>query len=439
MSRIYLKVVVWFLAIVLITGAALVWIANRDRDSTGVPRGAPFRRLYELELAAASRAYETGGAEGLRKHLDAIPGGEVYLLDQSGRDLRDGTDRHEMAEHADNRRFGPRGPVFFRGKVYGSLASADGRYRIFMRVGGPGRARPGFLPPFPAELWVLLSVGIFAALLAYRMTKPIRELQHSVERFGEGQLGLRVNSRRRDEIGQLARTFDRMAERIESLVTSQRRLLTDLSHELRTPLTRLGLAVELARSSGESERDGALDRIQREADRLNDLVGGLLQVTRGEAEASAVRIESLRLDEFLAEIVEDHRLEATEHGCRIELKTPGAVMADADPELLRRAVENVLRNAIRYSPSGEAISVDLTGDDKQATVSVRDRGPGAPAEALPHLFDAFYRADASRSGGGFGLGLSIAKRAVELHRGAIAAVNAAPGLEIRIRLPRVAS
>jgi two-component system sensor histidine kinase CpxA len=254
-------------------------------------------------------------------------------------------------------------------------------------------------------------------------------LQAAVDRFGKGDLKARAGSQRRDELGQLAQTFDRMADRIEILLSAERRLLLDVSHELRSPLARLNVAVELARSG--SDPESALNRIQKEADRLNTLVGELLQVTRAEGDPAAMRGEPVRLDELLREVVEDASIEANSRHCRVELQNAPPVTIHADRELVRRAVENVIRNAIRYAPERTAVEVSLKDGP---CVVVRDYGPGVPPDSLPRLFDAFYRVedDRGRASGGVGLGLAIARRAVEIHKGTIRAENAIPGLRVEM-------
>jgi two-component system sensor histidine kinase CpxA len=261
-------------------------------------------------------------------------------------------------------------------------------------------------------------------------------LRAAVERFGRGDLSARTNLKRSDEIGQLGRAFDNMAARIQTLVEAERRLLIDISHELRSPLTRLGLAVELARTG--EDRQAALDRIQREADRLNSLVGGLLEVNRGEADPSAVRRIPVRLDELLYEVANDCRYDAESKGCGIQVQLSQArPTIEGDPELIRRAVENVLRNAVRFSPATGVIELSMRTSENDAAIRVRDFGPGVPEQALSHLFEAFYRVrdTADRHQDGFGLGLSIARRAVALHQGTIRAENVNPGLLVEIRLP----
>jgi two-component system sensor histidine kinase CpxA len=274
-------------------------------------------------------------------------------------------------------------------------------------------------------------VVLLCYLLARNLTAPLRVLQRAVYSVGRGDFSARVGLNRRDEFGRLGRAFDDMAERIETLLQAERRLLADISHELRSPLARLSVAVELARSAEDPEP--ALNRIQKESERLNDLVGELLEVTRAEGDPSSRRREPFCLDDILREIADDASLEAEARGCFVRLETPDRTPFEGDPELMRRAVENVVRNAIRYAPEGTAVEISLTG----RTIRVRDYGPGVPEESLTRIFDAFYRVetDRDRASGGAGLGLAIARRAVEIHGGALHARNAHPGLEVEISLP----
>jgi two-component system sensor histidine kinase CpxA len=204
---------------------------------------------------------------------------------------------------------------------------------------------------------------------------------------------------------------------------------------LRSPLARLGVAIELARSGDDT--DTALNRIQKESDRLNSLVGQLLQVTRAEGDPASLHRNPVRLDQLVQQLVDDSAIEAAAHGCSLQYQPGEPVTIAGDPELLRRAVENVLRNAIRYAPRDTTVEVGLSRRDSGAVVEIRDRGPGVPEDALPRIFDPFYRveSDRNRLSGGIGLGLSIARRAVELHRGAIHASNANPGLRIDLEFP----
>ena len=210
----------------------------------------------------------------------------------------------------------------------------------------------------------------------------------------------------------------------------------DISHELRSPLARLNVAIELARSG--SDREAPLDRIQKESDRLNTLVGELLEVTRAEGDPAHRRREPVRLDELIGEVAADSAIEAEARGCSVTLHAAATpVSLEGDAELLRRAVENVLRNAIRYAPPQTTVDVSLQSERERVRIRIRDYGPGVPPDALPHIFEPFYRvgADRTRVSGGVGLGLAIAQRAVALHHGGIHAANAEPGLAVEIELP----
>jgi signal transduction histidine kinase len=312
-----------------------------------------------------------------------------------------------------------------------AMPSADGRYRFLMVVTttfDPWSFAPYYSP-------VLLLVALLCWLLAVSLASPLRKLAHAVEQFGRGDLAVRVNSRRGDEIGALARAFDVMADRIQTLMTAERRLLQDVSHELRSPLARLSFAAELTRTA--TDRDAAAARLQKEVGRLDRLVGALLQVTRVEGDPLANQTDVISLDELLREVVDDCGMEAVTRAIRIEYKAEANATVFGDRELLRRAVENLIFNAIRYAPLETMVQVTLQSNGGTAKVSVRDYGEGVPEELLEKIFSPFFRVDASRdsSTGGVGLGLAIAQRAVQLHHGEVSARNAAPGLQVDIRIP----
>jgi two-component system sensor histidine kinase CpxA len=233
----------------------------------------------------------------------------------------------------------------------------------------------------------------------------------------------------------LARTFDQMANRIETLLTAERRLLQDISHELRSPLARLSFAVELARTS--PDREGTIARVNKEIERLTELIGSLIQVTRAEGDSAARNVEPLQIADLVKELIEDGAMEAHARDCHLILKGSKDVVLHCDRELLRRALENILRNAIRHAPDGSDIEVTLDNSAACASISVRDYGPGVPAEALTAIFRPFFRVDNSRTSatGGMGLGLAIAERAIRVHHGNLWAENADPGLRVCVDLP----
>jgi len=266
-------------------------------------------------------------------------------------------------------------------------------------------------------------------------------LRETTRRFGVGDLGARVGGRavrRRDEIGALARDFDAMAERIEALVGSQRRLLRDVSHELRSPLARLRVALELARDRAGTGAGELLDRIEHEAARLDELIGQLLLLERLEAGQPDVDAVAFDVSKLVGEVVDDASFEAAPAGREVLFELGPSVPTTGYPGLMRSALDNVIRNAIRHAPEGTSIEVALTEDDDGVSITIRDHGAGAPDEHLETLFEPFSRvADArERATGGAGLGLAITRRAVEIHGGSVTASNHPDGgLEIAIHLP----
>jgi signal transduction histidine kinase len=406
-------------------------IADHMEKKTFYPT---FDRVDELQLEGARGALASGGTKALKDYLSYLDrvfdGSTHYLLDAHGKDLVTGENRAALL---------PPPPLTkSRNQAHGdwiiSHQSPDGLY--WFAAVGP-LEWPHIWTFLPYYFLVIAATSVLCWLASVGVVSPIRKIAASIALFGQGNLSVRVHTVRQDEIGQLGRSFNQMAERLQRLIVSERRLLGDISHELRSPLARLKFAVKLARTSADS--NAALDRIERDVDRITSLVADIVEITFIEGDPAVQGTSMVRIGEILDEVIHDCHVEAEMNGCRIAVNgsLDGEVLGNR--ELLRRALENVVRNAIRYAPEHSSIDVTVAEVSHAATISVRDFGPGVPEEALTRIFDPFFRVEEARdaNGGGSGLGLSIAKRAVLVHHGSIKAENASPGLRVQITVPQI--
>lgn len=389
-----------------------------------------FEVMDQLELESAQSAWDKDGSVAVvsyMDHLNHLFGPSHYFLNSNGIDLLSGESKAAfLPKPPANRSRG-----FVEGRFIVTHQSADGRYWL-LSVGAQQPDRWEFSP------YYFLVIGVTAVLCwlaAVFIVMPVRKVTAAVVRFGQGDLSARTNLRRKDEVGQLAGSFNDMAERLERLLVSEKRLLQDISHELRSPLTRLKLAIKLARTS--SDPTSALDRIDREVNRITMLTSEIVEVTRLEGDPQLLKLSSVNLAEMVQEAIDAccAEVECRPPSMRVDVQFSGSVRCDR--ELLLRAVENILRNAVRYSPRQGPINIVVRRETRTVMLSVRDFGPGVPDESLSQLFEPFFRVDEARDEGtgGVGLGLSIAKRAVHLHKGTVEAHNADPGLRVEIILP----
>ena len=434
MRSLYFKVLVWSIATVM---AAMLGLFIHSAMMTSRGAGPPFQGGRIL-ADVSQRIYLKEGRSALRqfiKEAGTDSPNEYYVTDARGRDLI--TDEDRSALLSERPSFRPRYPFPVPPPVRFVLVAPSSddsiRWITVLKLLPPNGASVS-----EAFVWILAAVAILAYLFTVYLVSPLRKLAGVVERFGAGDLNARVATKRRDELGNLARAFDQMAERIDTLVTTERRHLQDISHELRTPLARMRFAVEVART--DPNREAALDRIRKECDRLALLTDELLEIGVAEGDPGSRQLELGDLAELLAETVEDSSMEAAGRGVQLELHAPPAAELKMDRELLRRAIENVLRNAVRYSPDGATIDLELTCAPDEWRLSIRDRGPGVPVDALEKIFQPFFRAETHRArkedAGGVGLGLAIARRAAQWHHGTLKAENAEPGLRVLLTLPR---
>ena len=445
----YLKIFIWFWLAMIIINVALFAAVALTRPT---PTGRSWRDLTQVGPNAqkAAEIFEQSGPAALTAALQATEkssGVSATFFDESGKELSGRTvplGAAELIAKATESReiefnFAGRNTLVARPVVSGK----GQRYMYVAHI-----PRPPFQPSFQTLglrlLIVLVVGGIFCFWLARYLTTPLLKLRTTTNELAEGNLGARVGgklAKRHDEVGQLGRDFNLLAERLESMVKAQQRLLGDISHELRSPLARLGVALGLARQRSGPEANGALDRIERESENLNEMISQLLTLTRLESGTDGRKRTDVNLAALVREVADDADFEARSQNRAVQVVSSDNCSIKGVEELLRSAVENVVRNAVRYTREGTAVEVALRkqngGRDNFAVISVRDRGNGVPEEALEKIFRPFYRTEDARdrqSGGGTGLGLAITERAVRMHGGSIQAANVAGGgLSVEMR------
>ena len=447
------------LALILIGTVTVAVSATAHRtDRPWVQRG----QLY----AQAARAFESGGPEALKAWLQSLAGepfSRTYIVDPGGREMLgrplpaslSGLPSTPVARASATRT--PASAAGAIAPIGGALVLVAPGGRTYHVVVGPVRDSPRLfgeleLPGVPLSI---LAIALFASagvcfFLARYLASPVDRLRLATRQMAAGDLNVRVLPAlrgRQDDLGLLAADLDAMAQRLRQLLETKQQLLRDVSHELRSPLARLQLALSLARREG-SGPERHLVRIAFEADRLEQLIARTLQLVRLERPAHAVEALSVDVGELLRSIVSDVGIEADAQGCQVVVQAYGRLLVSGDPELLRSAFENVIRNAVRYSPAGAMVAVSArrgasaAAEREPVEVSIRDRGPGVPDKDLGLIFEPFYRVDAARehrSAAGEGLGLAIAARAVTLHGGSIDARNLEEGgLLVTVILPGIA-
>ena len=443
MKSLFLRIFLsfWAAQALFIVLAILVTLALRPREE--MPAGA---------AAEAAAVYEQSGPIYLVEYIRKIEHEyqrPFFLLDDegqevSGRLLPPGIE--DFGSRVHSRSFRWLTPTLLRQTV----AGPSGRSYTLVAEAPPGPLMvlgPRGLHGLGMLIGVLTS-GLVCYFLSGYLTAPIVRLRTATQKLAAGDLTARAGIRngRHDEIGELVRDFDGMAGRMETLVNEQNRLLNDISHELRSPLARLNVALGLARQRTGPEAASALDRMELESGRLEEMISRLLTLSRLEAGQGMLDRSSLRLGELIQEIAKDADFEAQGRNCHVTAVIVQECEVTGSPALLRSAIENVVRNATRYTREGTTVEVRMenetlvTGNAAGAIAVVRvsDHGPGVPEAALDKLFRPFFRVDHARGRqtGGSGLGLAITERAVRLHGGTVSAANATGGgFMVEIRLP----
>ncbi|MCU1271219.1 MAG: Histidine kinase [Acidobacteriaceae bacterium] len=450
MKSLFFKIFIsfWLVVALFVVVAILVTVAMR-----------PTRQVSAIEaqqskiLSEAVSIYEAGGPDRLRDYLRNIRD-KQHLRAALFRD-GEGVAGHplppwfvEVAKgqrHTMDTILGRLNPHFQMLRV--SMTGSDGHNYMLVTELPPGQGAlfgPNGVPGLGILIAVLTS-GLVCYLLAKFLTSPVLRLRKAAQKLASGDLSTRVgapSSPGGDEVSQLLRDFDLMAEQIEKLVNAQSRLLKDISHELRSPLARLSVALELARQRTGPEGQSILDRISLESNRMNELIGSLTTIARLESGAGSIRKQPVHLEDLVQEVARDAAFEAQTRNTQVECEILDELPVSGDPALLRSAIENVVRNATRYTREGTAVVIRAekkkSGNIEEAYIQVSDSGPGVSEGELDKIFKPFYRIDDARerSTGGVGLGLAITDQAIRLHGGSVRASNSPEGgLLVEMRIP----
>lgn len=465
----------WASSVVLII--AIAWITSINFENEKIP-GLGITRLESVlneHLRNAAHTLRDGGVGGLRSMLaEQLDFGRIsiFVLDDDKHDLLGREVPTEVIAASDHAVADAQGLSANRMRLRVLTAPDGAKYTAIARFEGPTPLRLLYRHPNTFWMHVALAMAIsacFALLLAAYITAPLARIRASARRVARGDLSAHIGDLpfgRSAEMLALASEFDQMTARLRDLVEGQRRLIRDVSHEMRSPLSRLRIALELARANvKESLADSAavpagedvlaredsqetrrlsgneavtqLDRIEREAERLEEMIAQAIQLTRMETTAPS-KAEDVALDEMISDIADDAAFEAQARPCALHIAQNEPLKVRAEADLVASAIENVVRNAVKYTAPDTTVSIRLDRVDGQARVRVRDCGPGVAAGDCARIFEPYFRTDVARQrkSGGSGLGLAIAKRAVERQGGRIHASNVdGGGLEVEILLP----
>ena len=453
-GRLFAKVFLWFWLTVI---ALFVFFLASRLGTRLVPPTDVIASFAPKVADEAAHAYESGGSQEFQQFAQGLVGKsgiELYLIDGYGKDVLSRSippDSKSIVRAARSD-----GRVITR---YG-LSSHSSSYKFTSPSGRPyvlvvrtGLQVPKFLDATPGGGLpffgvMLVMVTLFCFWLTHHIVAPIQAIQSAARRVAAGDLSVRAPveiSERHDELAALAADFDVMVERMSAFVRSQKDLLSTVSHELRSPLTRLVMSLALLRKEPAAESEDLLQRMERDVERVDTLMGQLLTLSRLETGLSSDERDTVDLSQLVQEVVADGDFEAQSSGKSVRLQAEGGIVIEhADQQALRSACENILRNAIKFTRRGSEVEVILKTEKTkllpQAVLLVRDCGPGVPGDSLQEIFQPFFRVKDTngdaRANKGAGLGLAISQEAIRQHRGTIIASNAKPiGLEVKVTLP----
>ncbi|MEO5367855.1 MAG: ATP-binding protein [Magnetococcus sp. WYHC-3] len=440
--RLFLKLFFSFWATVLVSALAVAWLGQQLHDDMERHLQQHMGELAQERLELAD-LLGNQGQEALRKRLQVHPHRNFHMVfDEQNRELLQRPPPPHLLSMLEEMRVWEVNaslPTMVKGGTppFVPLAVHAGRWFHLAIV--PPHSLGMLVTDQPLlPLAVVVISGLVVLALAGHFTRPLRHLRQVALRLGSGEFGARATLRRPllpDELDGLLGDFNLMAQRLDHLFHAQQRLLRDVSHELRSPLARMRVAIGLMEQANAMVQ-APIQRLTLELERLDDLIGQIIRISR--PDPSTVPESWLDLGELLRTVADDARYESEGRDCRMELFLAEALVVQADAPRLRSALENVVRNALRYSPAHGTVTVTMTREGNNAVLVVADQGVGVPEEHLARIFDPFYRVSESREreSGGFGLGLAIASRAIREHGGEIIARNGkSAGLDVVITLP----
>ncbi|MDP1603201.1 MAG: ATP-binding protein [Legionella sp.] len=450
MRSLYWKIFLSFWLATILTIITTAWVTSEIAQKSSIP--AREKVFMDSYANAAVATFESGQHAALKKWLAQTGSSKrmtLYLLSSTGEIVGNQSPPQEVIEIGRDlvKEQLDDGMLKFGNLIVShEILSTSGKgYRL---AAVSERPLSHFVVIPWAGLTIRLTIAIFISglicyLLSVYLTKPLRSLGLAAKSIATGKLNTRVGhfkGHNRDEIAQLSNEFDRMAEQLETLVNSKERLLQDISHELRSPLARLQIAIELGRKKAAQSAEVEFCRMEVECLRLNTLIGEILEFARLDKSVDELDKKNVNINDLINRIITDATFEFGESHPQTILNSTKDYSLSIDERLIHRALENVIRNALRYSPPGKVVTIFVSADEQnnQLFIDITDEGPGVPEEQLTRIFNPFYRVDTSRAKktGGYGLGLSIAEKAIMLHQGTISAVNLKPsGLRVRIMLP----
>jgi len=442
MGRLFWKLFLSLSLTLILIGAGIGGAVYLHDQRLQSEEGIQGDRRAEFVVGLVANALRHGGTAGAHDLMANWPGEHsprVLIVDQHGRDALD----RPVSEGALSQALQTLKQSQSKRSVTQVTAPNGTHYVLFLPADSGSHGPPRMPPPGVQIAIALLASLLFSGIFATYLSRPIRHLRRVSTRLAEGDLDARVTpliGNRNDELSDLGKDFDFMATRVQTLLNAQRQLLHDVSHELRSPVARMRLAVGLAQQQPE-KLPTALERIEREGERLDELLGQILTLARLESNLSRDVNETVSLDELLEEIVEDVGFEAQASGRKVDYRADIKTEITGQRELLRRAFENVIRNAIKYTTEASTVEIRLTSESDKLIIQIRDYGPGIPGEELTKVFQPFYRLPVQKDKGqssGYGLGLAIAQRALHKHAGTLELCNAeGGGLLVRIQFDKV--